>query len=305
MAIDDVDQLVRREAFRFLDQQQAIWGEVLPWAVLLEGFVFDGVRVPLVSQQGIFKPRILRDVPLSIRTSPIIAGRARPYDDDITPEGLLRYRYRGTDPSHRENVGLRKAMVEQIPLIHFQGITPGQYLASWPVYIVGDDPFGLAFTVAVSEPEALAPDLSPAIAEEAKRAYYETVTKRRLHQPMFRQRVLHAYQQACAICRLKHVELLDAAHILPDSHPQGAPVVPNGLSLCKLHHAAFDANLIGIRPDLVVEVKEKVLTETDGPMLRHGLQGVHRSRLSTPRRAEWKPDPERLEERFEAFRAAG
>jgi hypothetical protein len=36
------------------------------------------------------------------------------------------------------------------------------------------------------------------------------------------------------------VELLDAAHILPDGHPKGEPVVPNGLALCKLHHAAFD-----------------------------------------------------------------
>src|SRR3989304_615457 len=40
------------------------------------------------------------------------------------------------------------------------------------------------------------------------------------------------FRQECAICRLRHEELLDAAHILPDGHPRGEPVVPNGLALC-------------------------------------------------------------------------
>jgi len=47
----------------------------------------------------------------------------------------------------------------------------------------------------------------------------------------------------------------------------------NGLALCKLHHAAFDANIIGVTPDLEVTVRLDVLQEIDGPMLQHGLQG--------------------------------
>jgi len=81
----------------------------------------------------------------------------------------------------------------------------------------------------------------------------------------FRQRVLRAYQQCCAICRLRHDELLEAAHILPDGHPLGEPVIPNGLALCKLHHAAFDLYLIGVTPDLEVTVRLDVLEEIDGP----------------------------------------
>jgi putative restriction endonuclease len=299
------DRLVRLAAFQFLEEQSRIWGDVLPWRVLSEGLTFDGRRVPLVSQQGIFKPAVLADVPLSIRTTPIIQGRDRPYDDGMTPEGLLLYRYRGTDVAHRENAGLRRAMAEQIPLVHFQGITKGKYLASWPVYIVGDDPAALAFTVALAEPEALAPDLSLAVAEDARRSYYRAVTKRRLHQAVFRERVLHAYAHSCGICRLRHTELLDAAHILPDSHPRGEPVVPNGLALCKLHHAAFDTNILGIRPDLVIEVRNEVLLEHDGPMLRHGLQEVDGTSLTAPRRTEWKPGIVYLEERYEQFRKAG
>ncbi|QGG94353.1 HNH endonuclease [Actinomarinicola tropica] len=298
----DID--VRLAAFQFLEEQTRVWGEVLPWRPLAQGFTWHGRRVPLVSQQGIFKPAVLEQVPLSIRTTPEAPGRERPYDDGITEEGLLLYRYRGTDLAHRDNVGLRIAMQEHIPIIHFMGITKGQYLASWPVYVVGDDPSALAFTVALAEPEALAPDLSPAVAEDARKAYYRAVTKRRLHQAVFRERVLHAYSGSCGICRLRHVELLDAAHILPDSHPRGEPVVPNGLALCKIHHAAFDTNILGVRPDLVVEVRKDLLLERDGPMLRHGIQEMDGSQLTAPRRQEWRPSRELLEERYEEFRNA-
>ena len=100
-------------------------------------------------------------------------------------------------------------------------------------------------------------------------------------------------------------KLLDAAHIVKDKDPEGRPVVSNGLSLCKLHHAAFDANFIGIRPDYVVEVRADVLDEEDGPMLLHGLKEMHRVPLEVlPRKQTEKPDPAMLEKRYEEFRGA-
>ena len=50
------------------------------------------------------------------------------------------------------------------------------------------------------------------------------------------------------MCRLHHGALLDAAHIVPDGQPKAEPVVPDGLALCKIDHAAYDENLIGVRP---------------------------------------------------------
>jgi putative restriction endonuclease len=117
-------------------------------------------------------------------------------------------------------------------------------------------------------------------------------------------RVLRAYTERCAMCRLHHAELLDAAHIIPDGEPRGDAVVPNGLSLCKIHHAAYDANILGVRPDLVVEVAPHMLEEADGPMLTHGLQGMGGARLLIPRERAARPDPERLEHRYEQFLAA-
>jgi putative restriction endonuclease len=99
---------------------------------------------------------------------------------------------------------------------------------------------------------------------------------------------------------------LDAAHILPDGHPKGEPWVSNGLSLCKLHHAAFDAQILGVRPDLIVEIRKDILEESDGPLLVHGLKEWHKRRLIViPHANHLKPRSDFLEERFELFRKAG
>jgi putative restriction endonuclease len=57
---------VRLEAFGWLRDQVDLHGEVLPIAVLRRGFLFGDRRVPLLGPQGIFKPAVLPDAPLSI-----------------------------------------------------------------------------------------------------------------------------------------------------------------------------------------------------------------------------------------------
>lgn len=298
------DSLVRSAAFEWLAGQIALHGDVLPREVLAQGFVLNGVRVPLVGPQGIFKPQVLQGIPLSITTAP-----NGPYDDAFGPDGLLRYRYRGTDPSHPENRGLREAMLQRIPLVYFHGVVPGRYVAAWPVYIVADDPSSLAFSVAVDDPGHIAVFSNVAgtpsrVAEDSadiRRAYVTAAVRVRLHQRAFRERVLQAYQHQCAFCRFRHVELLDAAHIVPDSQPGGEPVVRNGLALCTLHHAAFDRAFLGLRPDYVIEVRPDILRETDGPTLRHAIQELQGSRIALPRAVSLRPDPELLKVRYEQF----
>jgi len=123
----DLDHRVRTAAFAFLEQQTQLRGEVFPREILARGFEFEGQRVPLLGRQGIFKPALLPDMPLSITTVPEVEGKRRPYDDQIGDEGLVRYRYRGTDPRHRDNVGLRLAMQRQVPLVYLYGVVPGRY----------------------------------------------------------------------------------------------------------------------------------------------------------------------------------
>lgn len=301
-----LDGRVRNAAFSFLAEQARLRGEVLPREVLAAGFTFQGERVPLLGPQGIFKPRVL-SAPLSITTAPPVEGRPQPYADSLSPDNLLIYKYRGTDPGHADNVGLRRAMEEGLPLVYFHGVVPGHYLAAWPVFVVRDDPGLLSFTVAVDSREVLAERVADgaSLVAEGRRQYVTQMVQRRLHQESFRWRVLRAYRECCAVCRLRHTELLDAAHILPDGHPRGEPIVPNGLALCKLHHAAFDSNILGVRPDLVIEVRSDILEEADGPMLRFGLQGFHGTLLHAPRGRAVRPSEAFLAERFELFRKAG
>ena len=114
--------------------------------------------------------------------------------------------------------------------------------------------------------------------------------------------MLLAYGGRCTVCRISHTELLDAAHIIADGEPMGQPVVPNGLSMCKIHHAAFDTAITGIRPDLTLHVRQDVLDEIDGWMLKGGIQAVHNAKLEVlPVSAAARPDSERLEERYSAF----
>ena len=300
----DLDARVRVAAFNFLADQTRLLGEVLPRTLLAKGFAFEGSQVRLIGPQGIFKPAILPELPLTITTVPTVEGRERPYEDEIGDDGLIRYRYRGTNRDHHENLGLRKAMAQQAPLIHFHGVVPGQYMALWPVFIVGDDPGSLSFTVAVEDRDIKVDEVQAGTETDLRRRYVTAATRRRLHQHAFRQRVLRAYTEHCAVCRLRHVELLDAAHILPDTHPRGAAIVPNGLALCKLHHAAFDTNILGIRPDYTVDLRLDVLEEIDGPMLKHGLQEFQGQRLRVvPSAARLRPNREFLEERYALFRA--
>jgi putative restriction endonuclease len=196
-------------------------------------------------------------------------------------------------------------MNERVPIVYFHAIERGQYAAAYPVFVVADDPKSLAFSMQVDDQIALATGalLGAGAAEDAepRRAYVTSTFRRRLHQQRFRQRVIRAYQHRCALCRLRHTQLLDAAHITADSEPEGEPIVSNGISLCKLHHAAFDNFFFAVKPDYVIEVKQSVLDETDGPMLVVGLQEIHGQSIGVPRRDVDRPDPLRLQKRFDLF----
>lgn len=297
---------IRLAAFDWLSEQMEIHGDVLPRSLLETGFRFRNELITLVSPKGIHKPRQLT-LPLTITTAP-----KGPYADKFSPDGLIRYKYRGRDPGHPDNVGLRTAMQTQTPLIYFFGISPGKYVVAFPIFIVGDDPSTLTFTVAVDDLSAVerleeggsAIDRIAETDAGPRRAYITATVRQRLHQRTFRQRVLAAYREQCAMCRLRHAELLDAAHILPDRDPSSEPVVRNGISLCKLHHAAYDSYFLGISPDYQVIVRKDILEEEDGPMLQYGLKELNSSRIILPHNKMQHPDKNLLDIRFQQFKKA-
>lgn len=64
---------------------------------------------------------------------------------------------------------------------------------------------------------------------------------------------------------------------------------------------AFDQNIIGINPDYQIKVRKDVLEETDGPMLKYGIQFLENEKLILPRNKSNWPDGERLEKRYVGF----
>ena len=136
---------------------------------------------------------------------------------------------------------------------------------------------------------------------DARHAYLTATVKVRLLQRAFREKVLDAYRSQCAFCRLKHRELLDAAHIIPDNMPESTSKIENGISLCKLHHSAYDSFILGVTPDYIIQVREDILEEEDGPVLQHGLKGLHKTKLILPNSKSHYPSREALEWRYSRF----
>ena len=277
-------------------------------AELRPGFTFNNERIPLVNQQrGIFKPARMRYL-LSIRTVFPSPGRRVWYDDQrvvhqqiFDGDETVDYAFMGQNPASADNVWLREAMENQTPIIYFLGISPGRYQAIMPTYIVGWNSTALKAQIAfgdVNRPNFVTPETGP------ERRYALRTVKQRLHQDTFRQAVLAAYNERCALSGLPETQLIDAAHIISDVDEQfGHPIVPNGLPLSKIHHAAFDSHLIGIDPDYRIHVADRLMSQNDGPMLE-ALKRLHLGMLHLPSRKQDAPDRDRLSLRFEQFKAA-
>lgn len=308
MDSDERQSLMRMAAFGQVRRLLEIHDQ-LTATDLGAGFTFDGERVPLVNpQRGIFKPQQMQHL-LSIKTVFPKPGAKVWYDDQrhvhrqiYEGDEAIDYAFMGTNPDAAENRWLREAMEARIPVIYFLGVSPGRYQAVVPAFIIGWDRDSAKVRVAFGEQSASS-DLRPPV-DPVERRYALRAVQQRLHQATFRDAVIAAYRGRCALSGLPEPLLLDAAHIVADRDERlGQPVVPNGIPLSKIHHAAFDAHLIGIDPDYRVHVSDKLLSQNDGPMLE-ALKRLHRGALHLPARAQDRPDRNRLAWRFEQFKAA-
>lgn len=245
--------------------------------------------------KGIWNPKDL------LATLSIVSSPDGGYSDAQVGDSMFAYDYQ-RDTTAGDNVKMRKALELGLPIILLRKIKDGVYVPVFPAYVIADDTENRRFMIALDASLKTVSD--PLHLKPIERVYAERVMKQRLHQPEFRGRVMYAYEQRCAVCALKHGKLLDAAHIIGDDKLHGVPSVDNGLSMCKIHHAAYDANLLGISPDYVVRIKNELMDETDGPMLLHGLQEMDGRGLTLPKRRADRPSKDRLAERFEEFKTA-
>ena len=307
MRSDVADTLMRMTAFthvlKLSETQNNISAEELR-----RGFTFEGERIPLVNpQRGIFRPRQMQYL-LSIRTVFPRPGKRVWYDDQrqvhsqiFESREAVDYAFMGKNPDAADNRWLREAFENRVPVIYFLGVAPGLYQAIIPTYISGWDANALKARIVFG-----LQDQADYVAPESvnERRYALQTVKQRLHQASFREAVITAYNGRCALSGLPEQRLLDAAHIISDKDERlGQPVVPNGLPLSKIHHAAFDSHLIGIDPDYRLHVSERLLDLRDGPMLE-ALKQLDGGILHLPKRAKDYPDRDRLSLRYEQFKVA-
>ena len=173
-------------------------------------------------------------------------------------------------------------MQEQIPVVYFLGTSPGRYQPIIPTFIVGWHPERLRVQLAFGALVGASAQAVPPDAPERRYALREV--KARLHQASFRDALLAAYGGRCAISHIPEPRLLDAAHIIMDADEQLAqPVVSNGLPLTKLHHAAFDANQMGVERR-VVELRQRQAIRDDRVTkllvrIHDDVSGIEQTRL--------------------------
>lgn len=114
--------------------------------------------------------------------------------------------------------------------------------------------------------------------------------KKKPRDPLFRDKILKAYEYSCAICgfnvRLgRNLVAVEAAHI--KWHQAGGPdVEDNGIALCSLHHKLFDRGVFTISPERTMLVSEDA----------HGTQGFdewlmryHGRLIQHPIRPDYSP----------------
>ncbi|AYF78553.1 restriction endonuclease [Nocardia yunnanensis] len=287
------EAILREEIFQHL--KELVGDTVVVTRQQLWDFNLKGETYHLIDRnRGIRNPKDM------LATLSILSDPKSKYPDEEVGGSLFAYAYREGSVDG-DNKKLRRALELELPLILLRKIADGVFVPVLPVYVVADDKPNHRFLIALDE--SLRSVADPINLQPLEREYAQRVTKQRLHQPEFRGRVLRAYECRCAVCHLRHAKLLDAAHIIADGKPNGTPTVNNGLSLCKIHHAAYDENFLGITPGYEIRINQSLLDEVDGPMLRYGLQQMHGRPLSTPSRARDKPSAERLAERFAEFQA--
>ena len=297
------DDDVRSSCFAALDVLCAKHGIEVPYdGGLDQGFNFRGDRVPFLNQQkGIFRARAQRGLAaLSVQTS-----AKCPYADAMTPRTGSSTPIVAADPDHRDNRALRAANALQTPIVYFVGTRPGWYRPDLARLRHGRRPRRAA-RVRLTPGRMIGPydEREPVLPDD--RSSGATPCARRVSACTRRASAAGccpAYANQCTICRLKETRLLDAAHIVPDSDEHGEPTVRNGLSLCSIHHRAFDEDLVGVSPDYQVRVHPRLLEEEDGPMLEL-LKGAHAKADHRPAaRPANRPDRELLAVRFERFQA--
>lgn len=306
--VDEQEQRRRLAAFAHVERLSADYGGLTGRQLDL-GFRFDGEYIPLVlMMQGIGKPARMQYL-LSLRTAwprkgAIYADQEIAHAQILSGSEEIVYDFMRGGPDRAPNRWLREAWELQLPVIYFLAVAQAFYQAFMPVWVVDWDPtageYGqvrLAFGLLGGE--------RPLLARERRAGL--RVVQTQLRRANFRERVVSAYGQRCAISGAggKHPSERERTRRLLGVLDLGGGAAPSdaaseGLLLTKLHRAAFEAGMIGIDADYRVRASRRLLAESSVPF-HTALQELDGAQLQLPRRPEDRPNRDLLALRYREF----
>jgi putative restriction endonuclease len=292
-------------AFDYISQLALIYGDAVPASELQKGFNFENEVIQLRSSaNGIFKPRQMDDVVLSITTTIPKAGGRNIYKDFEGDDGTYHYAFEESSNGEYRNQYLINNYETETPFIYFKAVAPAVYQCIWPCFIEEIDHTKRFIKIIVGEKPSIIGATTPDTLtkpKEIQARYYVRESKTRGHQAEFREEVLKAYSRKCAISGLPEDKLLQAAHIIPDAAYSGSQTVRNGIALNYLHHKAYDSFLLGIDANYTVHISETLKSLDDGPLLEHGILGFDGKTIRLPRDVQSRPDQDLLNRKFEEY----
>jgi putative restriction endonuclease len=291
-------------AFNRVKELSLIYDDSIPHKAISEGFLFNGEKILLDNRAvGIFKPRQMSECAISIKTTKQRDGSQGIYNDHPDNGDHYKYALQRGDPRGVNNKYLWASMATGTPLIYFQAIAPGLYTAIWPCFVKEILPEKGYALIAESNKfsTSVLPDYKYPRPTEIESRYCVRETKVRMHQASFRQNVLDAYSGKCAITGLQNKTLLEAAHIIPDAELGKLQYVSDGIALSRIHHRAYDLNLLGISPDNQIHISDELKQGKDNKFMRDALLEFEGQRLVLPRSEINRPDRDKLAARFEMF----
>jgi putative restriction endonuclease len=117
----------------------------------------------------------------------------------------------------------------------------------------------------------------------------------RIRQAGFRRAIMQLYNYTCAVCELCIVttdgeSATDAAHIIPYHELQNDDL-RNGVSLCKLHHWAFDQGLISFSNSHRIVVSRELSEQKPTEWM---LTKLGKKRIQLPKRVQHYPAPDAM-----------
>jgi putative restriction endonuclease len=188
-----------------------------------------------------------------------------------------------------------------VPLVYFVGTRPNWYRPIYPTFVEQDFPADLRVLLTFGKMRGPYDEREPVHIPD--RSNGATSSARSSSAFIRHSSAAQSSPRIATAARSAASASSDSSMRRTSSATRTRPVSrwsANGLSLCSIHHRAFDHDLVGVAPNLKVHVSRRLLEDDDGPML-DVLKGFHGTTIEAPTKQLWRPDPERLAVRFERF----